>query len=175
MTKILAFGLWAMLCLACGVVRAQSFSDSAVDKALRFPSNWLDRVLGKTSSLDQQLTKRSSAYLEKLVRREQRMRKRLARVDSVGARQLFGGSEQQYAALLKKMQLDTGGKRLAVSGEYQPYVDSLQGMLGFLRRNPSLGIGSAQVQRSLSQLQQLQAKMKDADQVKALVESNCNG
>jgi hypothetical protein len=171
MSKILAISLWAVLCLACTDTRAQS-ADSTVEKSLRLPSKWLDRVQQKTLSIDQQLTRRSSAYLTKLMKKEQRMKERLARVDSAGSKELFSGSEQQYAALLKKIQTDTGSKRIAVSGEYQPYIDSLQGMLGFLRRNPQLpGLASVDVQRSISQLQQLQAKVKDADQVRALVEA----
>jgi len=106
-----------------------------------------------------------------MMRREQRLRQRLERVDSAGAKQLFAGADQQYAALLKKVTTDTGSRRLLVSGEYQPYVDSLQGMLWFLRSNPRLGVGSADVQRSLDQLRQLQAKMKDADQIRAFAES----
>lgn len=152
------------------ITHAQS-PDSAVEKALRLPFGWLDRVQRKTSSLDRQLTTRSSAYLSKMMKREERLRQRLARVDSARAKQLFSGADQQYAALLKKMTTDTGSKRVLVSGEYQPYVDSLQGMLGFLRSNPRLGLGSADMQRSLGQLQQLQAKMKDADQVRAFVET----
>jgi len=175
MSKILALCLWLLLCLSGTAARAQS-GDSAVEKAFHLPSKWLDRLQQKMLSLNQQLTTRSSAYLTKLVKQEQRMRERLARVDSAGARQLFSGSEQQYMALLKKIQTDSGSKRLLVSGEYQPYVDSLQGMLGFLRRNPQLAgmgqpAGSSEVQRCLGQLQQLQAKMKDADQVRALVEA----
>lgn len=102
MSKILAIGLGALLCLACTVVGAQS-PDSVVDKALRFPLKWLDRVLRKTSGLDQQLTKQSSAYLSKMMRREQRLRQHLERVDSAGAKQLFAGADQRYAALLKKV------------------------------------------------------------------------
>jgi hypothetical protein len=105
------------------------------------------------------------------MKKEERLRERLARVDTAGAKQLFAGSEQQYAALLKKIQTNTGSKRLVVSGEYQPYVDSLQGMLGFLRSNPRLGLESTDLQRSIAQVQQLQAKMKDADQVRAFVET----
>jgi hypothetical protein len=142
-----------------------------VEKALRFPSKWLDRVQRKTSGLDQRLTKQSSVYLSKMIRREQRLREPLSRVDPLGAKQLYSGSDRQYAALLKKITTDTGGKHLSVSGEYQPYVDSLQGMLGFLRSNSRPGMGSADVQRSMGQLQQLQAKMKDADDIRAFVES----
>jgi len=172
MSKILAFGLWVMLCLACEVVCAQSL-DSTADKAVRLPSKWLGHVIDKTSSLDHQVTKQTSSYLTKLMKKEQRMKQRLARIDSAGAKQLFAGSEQQYAALLKKIQVDTGSKRISVSGEYQPYLDSLQGTLGFLKQNPRLGqgLGAAEIQRALSQLQQLQAKIKDADQVRALVEA----
>ena len=171
MFKILALSLWALLCLACSVTRAQSL-DSTVDKALRMPSKWLDHIQKKTSSLDQQLTKQTSSYLSKMAKREQRLKERLARVDSAGAKQLFSGYAQQYAALLNKIKVDTGNKHMLVSGQYQPYVDSLQGVLGFLRQPSGArqSFAPAELQRSIGQLQQLQAKMKDADQVRAFVE-----
>ena len=102
------------------------------------------------------------------------MKEWLARVDSAGAKQLFASGGKDYAALLRKINTDSAGRRIAVSGEYQAYVDSLQGMLGFLPRNPRLAgasPGSAQVQLAMIQLRQLQAKMKDADLVRALFET----
>jgi hypothetical protein len=172
MPKKMALYLWVWLCLACTVTHAQSL-DSAAGKLLIFPSRLLGRVQAKMARLDQQLTQQTTKYLEKMQRREARLKNKLSGVDSVDAKKLFGGNDQRYAALLQKIRTDTGNKRQAISGEYQPYVDSLQGALRFLQQNPK-GLNAApnaalasQLQRSISQLQQLQAKMKDADQAKA--------
>ncbi len=75
------------------------------------------------------------------------------------------------AALAQKLKTDTGSRTQSISGEYQPYTDSLRGALNFLQKNQSLsGPQTAQVQNALSQLQALQAKMQDADQVKAYIQ-----
>jgi hypothetical protein len=175
MPKKMALYLWVWLCLACTVTHAQPL-DSAAGKLLNFPSRLLGRVQAKTARLDQRLTQQTTKYLEKMQRREARLKNKLSGVDSVGAKKLFDGNDQRYAALLQKIKTDTGNKRQAITGEYQPYVDSLQGALRFLQQNPK-GLNAApnaalasQLQRSISQLQQLQAKMKDADQAKAYLQ-----
>jgi len=174
----MVFGLWVLLCIACKDACAQS-ADSLTGKVLSFPSRFLCNLHRKTANLDQQLTKQTERYLIKMAKREQQLQEKLSATDSVGAKTLFAGSQQRYAALLQKIRTDTGSRRQVISGQYQPYVDSLQGMLGFLKQNPKLlSSGSlpastniqSGLQSSIGQLQQLQAKMKDADQVKAYVQ-----
>jgi hypothetical protein len=170
----MALCLGGLLCLARTAAYAQP-ADPVTGKVLHLPSRLLDGIQRRTMSIDQQLTKQTERYLAKMAKREERLKKRLYRVDSSGAKALFAGSAQRYAALLQKMKTDTGSAHLPVSGQYQPYVDSLQGMLDFFKQHPQL-LNTGQVsglpglQSSLSQLQQLQAKMKDADQVKAYIQ-----
>ena len=151
-----------------------AFSDpsSTTDKILDLPSKFLSRIQGKTASLDQQLTQQTEKYLRKMQRREEKLKKKLYKVDSAAAKRLFANSAQQYAALGQKIAHDTGsGKPLPVSGEYQPYTDSLKGTLSFLQQNPQLASPqSAALQSSIAQLQQVQAKMQDADQARAFVQ-----
>jgi hypothetical protein len=91
-------------------------------------------------------------------RREQRLYKKLYKVDSVSAKALFAGSADRYAALTQKLASDTGGTGLHLSGEYQAYTDSLQGILKFAKTPQAAG--------ALTQLKTLEAKMQDADQIK---------
>jgi len=122
----------------------------------------------KITSLDDQLTKQTQQYLERMARKEARMQKKLYKVDSAGAKSLFAGSAQQYTALSQKLAGDTGSLHLHLSGEYQVYTDSLQGMLKYLQAHPR-SLSTADLQHSLQQLQGLQAKLQDADQIKAYV------
>ena len=103
------------------------------------------------------------------------MQQKLARVDSAGAASLFGASGQRYAELEARMRTDTGGKGRSYSGVYPAYLDSLQGSVGFLKQNPGLlsngnASSMAQLQGATSGLQTLQAKMGDADEVKAFLQ-----
>jgi hypothetical protein len=159
---------------------------STTDKIINFPSKFFSRIQGKTADLDKQLTMQTEKYLAKMAKREERLKKKLYKTDSTAAKNLFATSTQQYAALAQKMRQDTGTKGQSFSGEYQPYTDSLQGTLNFLQKNPQLLGASgtinpstgtalspqlqAQLQSSSAQLQALQAKMQDADQVKAYIQ-----
>lgn len=155
----------AILLLFC-TIAFSSFAQDQPDKAtavINFPSKFFSRIQSKTASLDDQLTHQTEKYLQKMARREERLRKKLYKVDSNAAKSLFAGSADKYAALSQKLASDTGSSSsLHLNGEYQAYTDSLQGMLKFMGNNPK-------AVASLKQLQSLQAKMQDADQVKEYV------
>jgi hypothetical protein len=189
---------------------------STSDKILNFPSKLFSKIQHKTADLDQQLTKQTAKYVQRMMKREERLQKKIYKIDSNAAKSLFANSNQQYAALTQKLRNDTGSRTMAVSGEYQPYTDSLKNTLAFLQKNPQVlstatgqaaaGAGNpiisvgntpasaasgllpanlasglpstsalspqlqAQLQSSVSQLQALQAKMQDADQLKAYIQ-----
>lgn len=153
----------------CSVVLGQS-ADSVVGKVTGFPAKILGRLQSKTAGLDKQLTRQTERYLQKMARREEKIRKKLYGIDSAGAKELFAGSARQYAVLEQRLKTDTGGRAVTLRGPYQPYVDSLQASLSFLQKNPSVAGTSAEVQKTLQgsvgQFQQLEAKMQDADQIK---------
>lgn len=136
------------------------------DKITGFPSRFLEKLQQNTMGLKDRLTNQTEKYLQKMARREEKIRRRLYKLDSAAAKRMFENSPDQYAALTKKLRTDTGSNNLSFSGEYLPYADSLHGSLAFLQRHPQLAGGSsAQVQRSLHELQALQARMQDADQI----------
>ena len=191
MLKYLAFSLTASLCLVGTSLYAQS-TDSLNVKPANVSSRLLSRIQAKTASLDQQLTSQTQKYVQQMTTREARLNTQLSASDSNVAKQLFAGSAQRYAALSKRLQQDTGSRSMLVSGKYQPYTDSLRGALAFLQQNPQLlgkstaavsgmrtlpgsstipGVSNvsaqtqAQLQKTVSQLQSLQARMQDAAQL----------
>ncbi len=198
--KYLVIGMLLSCCLLPLALLAQEdVGTSTTDKVINFPSKFFSRIQGKTTDLDKQLTTQTEKYLAKMAKREERLKKKLYKTDSTAAKNLFATSSEQYAALAQKMRQDTGSKGQSFRGEYQPYTDSLQGTLNFLQKNPQVlgtlpvtstdGISSglnkdgsalianvlspqlqAQLQSSSAQLQALQAKMQDADQVKAFIQ-----
>src|SRR6187402_2683827 len=137
-----------------------AISQDAHEKAeqvINVPSKFLDHIRHKTADLDAQLTRQTEKYLQKMQRREARLQAKLSRLDPQAANNLFSGSAQRYANLADKMRTDTGNDRTSLSGEYQPYTDSLRGMLGFMRQ------GVPGSERAMHQLQTLETKMQDAD------------
>jgi len=162
-----------LLCLSMSACYGQD-QVTVSDKVIDLPSKLFIRIQGKTADLDKQLTAQTDKYLAKMAKREERLRKKLYKIDSTAAKDLFANSAEQYAALSQKIKTDTGSRTQSMSGEYQPYTDSLKVSLKFLQQNPSASSLSpkmqSELQSSSSQLQALQAKMQDADQVKSYVQ-----
>ena len=94
MQKIPAFGGAASLCLVLTISHAQS-ADSVTNKVMSFPSRLLARLQKKTTDLNNKLTKQTETYLQKMARREAKMQKKLAAVDSNAAKSLFAGPAEQ--------------------------------------------------------------------------------
>ena len=150
-------------------------STSTVDKIINFPAAFFTKVNNKTAKLDDRLTNQTEKYLHKLAKREARLKKKLSKIDSVAAKNCFAADpSKQYDALIQKLKSAPANKAGALSGAYMPYIDSLKGTLSFLNSNPELLKNSkilpADVQNSLTQLQQLQGKMQQADQIKEFIQ-----
>lgn len=163
------FLLLCSLCLSCYAQDAQDSPDKE-GGILHFPSRVLNKIQNKAAGLDAQLSRQTEKYLERMQRREQRMYEKLNKVDPAGAKSLFEGSGERYMALGQKLSGDTGAGGVHLSGEYQPYTDSLQGMLKFIGTKVQGAPGaSGKASAALSQLTSLQAKMQDADQIKEYI------
>ncbi|WP_431213460.1 hypothetical protein ACQ86N_00550 [Puia sp. P3] len=132
---------FVMLCLVQTFVDAQTSVDSLADKAIGFPSRLLGKLQARTNKLNSDLTQQSTRWLEKMQRREAKLQKKMSATDSVGAQRLFAGSQQQYAALIQKLKTDTGSAVGGLKGAYMPYMDSLQGMMKYLKA-PRPGAGT---------------------------------
>lgn len=161
----------ALLCLAVSTTYAQT-ADSTAGKLLNYPTRFLGKLQSKLSGLNSSLASQSQQYLEKMARREAKLQQKLMASDSIGAKQLFAGSAQQYAALIQKLKTDTGSQHQQLSGQYQPYADSLQGELAFLKKNPQLlnNANSAALQGSMSQLQAMQARLQVTTEANSFIQ-----
>jgi hypothetical protein len=154
---------------------SQDSSSSSLNKVVDFPHRFFDKINAKTSSLDQSLTRQTEKFLQRLIKKEAKLRKKLSRVDTNAVKELFSvDPAQQYTALLKKLQSDSGATAGPLSGEYVSYIDSLKCSLGFLNQNPQLLSSSkvplASIRQSFNNLQRLQAKMQDAAQIRQFIQ-----
>jgi hypothetical protein len=156
--------------------RAQD-SMSVISKITNFPGKFFAKISSKSAELNKQIDKQTEKYLNKLIRQEAKLKNRLSKFDSGSAKKFFANNpEQQYAQWLQKIKSDsiTGTGNKSMSGEYYPYVDSLQTSLSFLKQNPQLVNASKilpnDIQNSINQLRLLQAKMQDADEIKQYIQ-----
>jgi hypothetical protein len=163
------------ICLGICMASQAQQGDSAVDKILNFPNRLFARVQSKTADLNKKLEKQTEKYLKKLIREEDLLKKKLYQNDSAKYSQLFAANPSgQYQSLVQKIKTDSLALNSSASSEYLPYLDSLHGSLSFLKINPQL-IGNSDllgtnIQQSLSQVTQIQAKLQDADEIKQFIE-----
>src|ERR1700722_3595213 len=131
-----AFCLAALLCFAVTASYGQSV-DSVSGKILNFPSRFFGRIKSKAASLDQQMTKQTQQYLQRMAKQEDKLRKKLFRQDSAAALRVFGNNPLDYNALLAKLQSagsKAGGVATTAGGVYMPYMDSIKTSLKFLQQ-----------------------------------------
>jgi len=91
--------------------------------------DYIKQVSAKASHLDQKLDKQTSKAIAKLQKHEEKMKRKLAKLDSLKAEQVFGDVKKRYSDLEQKL-------AKASSGSYIPSLDSMSSSLGFLSQNP---------------------------------------
>src|SRR5579859_2629078 len=177
MTKF-SFPLLLLAFFSC-LESASAQTTELPDKAINIPTGWLRRMQSHITGLNDQLSRETQRYLQKMARYEDRLKQRLSHVDPKAAEALFSGTTQRYADLGRQLATDTGSKGRSFNSTYLPYLDSLHGSLAFLQEHPewlqSHGAGPSatsltQLKAAASQLQALQAKMQDADAIKSYVQ-----
>ena len=176
--KVSLIGLVALVCAIPIVSHCQDQTQdpATIDRIANFPTRLLSSISIRDANLQQQLARQTQKYLSRLARKEQKLKARLYRLDSAQAASLYTQDpQQQYQILLQKLRQDSAKAFHSMGPEYLPYADSLQGMLGFLNKNPQLLNANpalqVQLQSSLVQLQQLQSKLRDADAIKQFIQS----
>lgn len=60
-----------------------------INKVINFPSSFFTKVNNKTAQLEARLEKQTDKYLQRLYKREKRLQRKLSKIDSTAAQQLF--------------------------------------------------------------------------------------
>lgn len=118
--------------------------------------------------MEEKLMDRSSKALKKLAKQEARLKKKLAKKDSLAAEQVFGNVEEKYRQM--QVQLEKPEQLADRAKEYMPHLDSLKTSLNFLSVNPDLLPGSNEqvkkLQQALNNVNGLEGKLNQAEQIK---------
>ena len=112
------------------------------------PEKYISNISKKTASLEQKLEEKSDKVLHQMMKQEIRMKNKLAKVDSLKAKEVFEHVEQKYKDLEQRLKAKLPGKK------YIPSLDTLSTSLKFLQQNPNL----------VSQIKGSEQKLKDAMQ-----------
>jgi myosin heavy subunit len=131
----------------------------------QLPAKYLSGINKQSAQLENKIDRQTTRYLNKLAKHEEKLRRKLARIDSAGAAALFNGTAEKYK------ELQTGiNNKAAIVQEYIPRLDSLGTSLKFLQTNSSLiNSNVANINQSLQSVQQLQSKLAQAEQVKQFI------
>jgi hypothetical protein len=163
------------------VLAVAQMPTAAIDSSIRIPSKCFQKLQKEYTDANNSFTQHTLAYLQKMARREERMRSLLSAVDPNAANALFGNALRHYQQLIGKLLADSGHRNASFSGPYEPYADTLQGGLAFLQQHPQLlkasgatGIPSVIETRlggAASALQSLQTKIQDAAGINIFIQS----
>lgn len=145
-------------------------SNTAITTNIDVPAKLIRESNKKSAYVEKSVVRKTTKYIRHLQKMEIRLYKQLYKIDSANAKNLFANDpHQQYASILNKMDTVTGGSG-KFTGVYHPYVDSLQGMLGFLKKNPvANGLSQEDISKSLKQLGVMQDKLQYADQTSEFI------
>ncbi|MFT3948786.1 MAG: hypothetical protein QM763_17615 [Agriterribacter sp.] len=168
--------MFRMLFVGCFLLwfcYGETIAQDSTTSAINLPGKYVTAVDKKIQNIESQLSEQTDAYLNRLSKQEEKIRQKLAKLDSSKAAEVFGSAKERYEQLAQKLHI-AGNKANAVfSGEYLPYLDSLQGTLGFLKDAKNIITTSKDIQqklsKSLEQVKQLQNRLQKAEEIKACV------
>ncbi len=158
-----------LLLFICLFARAQ---DSLLQKANAIPGKYLSQVKQKSDKMERQITARSEKALSRFMKQEEKLKRRLGRIDSLKANNLFTHSIDSLGSLKSRMKGKLGKYSGALT-QGGPYLDSLSNSLSFLKDSKGLleqskGI-TDKLNGSLKSVDNLKDKLAQAEQIKAYI------
>lgn len=118
------------LCLHLTVILAIPFSATkAQDSSQVIPVKYFDLVSKKGEDLNQKLDQKSEKALAQLKKQQEKIKRKLSRLDSSKAKELFAGTEEKYKSLRNKIE------NPSALTQYIPYLDTINTSFKFLKEN----------------------------------------
>src|SRR5688500_465162 len=87
---------WLCLCITTACLLVAHGQDSTLTA---FPSKYLSQVTSKTEDLEQKLDKKSEQAIGTLRKQEEKIRRRLYKLDSSKAKEVFDDAQARYNSL----------------------------------------------------------------------------
>lgn len=145
-------------------------SDSSLNIAQQLPKKYYSKINKKINSVDDQLTKKSIKYLAKFQRQEQQFQQRLQKLNP---ELIVTNADEKYKELLQKIKASSKSQtwNSPISGEYNPYMDSLGTSLSFLKQFKGI---SDKVKSPLNSFDQLQSNLQESEKIKAFIAERKN-
>ena len=139
-------------------------TDSLANSLKALPSKYYSQVDNKINSINKKLTAKSEKYLKKLQRQENRIHKRLLKIDSTSAK-YFSFSNAKYNELKSTIKRKTEDPAKLLGGQYNSCLDSLGTSLKFLKDIGNINKAAT----SLSNVTSLQNKLQESEKIKEFI------
>ncbi len=186
--KKVNFCLLLIFCLFATYSKAQS-TDSVFSNIENFPGKYFSKVDKKISSINDRLSKKSAKYLSKFELRDSKIRKKLRKLNPDN---LIVSGDEKFDELFKKVKnplSSRGFRRIKgllpnksppansdsinheLTGEYNPYLDSLSTSLSFLKQFNGIG---DKAKEPLASFHSLQSNLQQSEKIKAFIAERRN-
>ncbi|MBK9570510.1 MAG: hypothetical protein IPO53_11780 [Chitinophagaceae bacterium] len=101
--------------------------ENTITPLQQLPSKYLDKVSSKAASLENKLDKKTMKALQQMAKQEAMMKRKLQKIDSIAANNVFADVDKKYKELEQRLQ-DNPLK------QYIPRLDTLSTLLKFLQK-----------------------------------------
>jgi phage-related protein len=135
----------------------------------QLPNKYYSKVQKKINSVNAQLTKKSLKYLRKFQNQQKKITEKLVKLHP---ELLVNNADSKYLELVKKFKTSAAGdSHQTISGEYNPYLDSLGSSLCFLKQ---FKVVNDKVNGPLTGFNQLETKLQESENIKAFIAERKN-
>jgi hypothetical protein len=138
-------------------------AQDSISKML-LPTKYLDDVSATANHLEQRLDQKTDMVLSNMMKQEGRLKRKLARIDSLKAEQIFGNVEGRYSQLKQRLAAKLPGNK------YIPSLDTLSTSLKFLQQNPQsisqIKDGEKKIKYVLGKVNGLEDRFQQAEEIK---------
>ena len=162
-----------LLCIATtGTLAGQGLVDSSFKQADKITGKYIRAIDGKAAKVAADIDRQTEKYLNQLEKQEAKLRKKLSRIDSLAALNVFADTKEQYHNIRNKVK-ERQAQLVGRGGRYFPWIDSAGTSLEFLaNKNPLISNAAgnvAKIQGALSKVKELQNQFKQAADVKDFI------
>ncbi len=157
--------LYLLVCILICIQSGIHAQDSEEKKSItEVPVAYFDKVSAKADKLNSKLDDKTEKVLASLQKQQQRLRRKLFKVDSLAANNIFTNADNRVKELEQKLQ---NPQQLT---QYIPFLDTLKTSLKFLDKNKEYLSKAKDMQGkldgTLDKINGLESKLQKAEQVK---------
>lgn len=137
--------------------------ESALSFSQTISIKYFETISSKANDLEKKLDKKSEKTLAQLQKQEEKLRRKLSKIDSLAANNIFADADKKYKELKQRLEN-------VPFKQYIPKLDSLSTSLKFLQQNPQLLSQAKEAKEkltaALSKVKRLESQFQKAEEVK---------